>query len=83
MHCPVLSVSRSGPLFQRELQVPAPSSSPKDPARNQWQEQPDPAEEHGHAGPADAACQRHDSGDAATTHGERRHVGHARLTWLY
>ena len=64
----------SGSLFQGELQVSAPSSPPKDPAWDQWQEQPDPAEEHGHAGPADAARQCHDSWHAATTYGERTHT---------
>lgn len=64
----------SGPLFQGELQVSAPSTPPKDPAGDQWQEQPDPAEEHGHAGPTDAARQRHDARHAATTYGERTHT---------
>lgn len=63
-----------GPLLQGELQVPAPSSPPKDPAGDQRQEQPDPAEEHGHAGPADAARQCHDSWHAATANGERTHM---------
>ncbi len=70
----LLCVPPSGPLFQGELQVPAPSSPPKDPAWDQWQEQPDPAEEHGHAGPADAACQCHDAWHAATTYGEGTHT---------
>ena len=63
-----------GPLFQGELQVPAPSCPPKDPAGDQWQEQLDPAEEHGHARPTDAARQRHDACHAATTYGERTHT---------
>lgn len=62
-----------GPLFQRELQIPAPSSAPKEPAGNQRQKQPDPAEEHGHAGSTDAARQRHDACHAATAHGEKTH----------
>lgn len=60
----------SGPLLQGELQVPAPSSPPKDPAGDQWQEQPNSAEKHGHAGPADAARQRHDTWHAAAAGGE-------------
>lgn len=67
-------MSPPGPLFQGELQVSTPSSPPKDPAGDQWQEQPDPAEEHGHAGPADAARERHDAWHAATTYGERTHT---------
>lgn len=63
-----------GPLLQRELQVPAPSSSPKDSAGDQWQEQPDPTEEHGHAGPADAARQRHDPWHATPANGESAHL---------
>lgn len=60
----------SGPLLQGKLQVPAPSSPPKDPAGDQWQEQPNSAEKHGHAGPADAARQRHDTWHAAAAGGE-------------
>lgn len=67
----------SGSLFQGELQVPAPSSTPKDPAWDQWQEQPDPAEEYGHAGPADAACQCYDSWGTATTYGKYLWIDHS------
>lgn len=64
----------SGTLLQRELQVSAPSSPPKDSAGDQWQEQLDPAEKYGYAGPADAACQRHDARHTATTYGERTYT---------
>ena len=61
-------------MFQRELQVPAPSPPSKDTAGDQWQKQPDPAEEYGHAGPADATCQCHDAWHTATTYGEGTHT---------
>lgn len=64
----------SGPLLQGELQVPAPPSPSKNPARDQWQEQSDPAEEYGHAGPADAARQCNDARHTATPYGERTHT---------
>lgn len=79
----------SGPLFQGELQVPAPSSPSKDPTGDQWQEQSDPAEEYGHARPTDAARQCHDAWHAATTYGERTHTyehttatAHGEITYM-
>ena len=63
-----------GPLLQGELQVPPSPCPSKDPAGDQWQEQPHPAEEHGHAGAADAAGQCHDARHTATTYGERTHT---------
>lgn len=61
----------TGPLLQRELQVPTSSSTPEDAAGDQRPKQPDPAEEHGHARSADADRQCHHAWQSASAHGEK------------